>query len=193
MNLSAKTAIFVAMSLFIIFNTINAEAGRSRKDYFLYPQVGFWFGPVTPLGPTRDAVDAALGGGAFFRYNLPIKSLKLGVDSSYQHFTSRGVNELYTVPVYGNLVYLLPFNLPVKLQIKAGCGASYVYIKPDKIDQWDPTFMTGFELSFPAGRIVNIGLRLDYLCVYEGYTKKSQHNGHIFNAGVSLFFNLNLD
>lgn len=196
MNFSVKTVILLVASVLIFICTTDAQAGRSRKDYFLNPQVGIWFGPVAPLGSTRDVVDTALGGGAFFRYNFPfkaLKSFKIGIDSSYQHFDSKGVNELYMVPLYGNFLYLLPFNLPVKMQLKAGFGESYVYAKPDKIGQWDPTFNTGFEVSFPAGRIINIGLRLDYLYVYEGYVEKSKCGGHIFNAGVTLYFNLNLD
>ncbi len=188
-----KTLLLVLVSVFLLtFISSNAFAKKSRKDYFLFPQVGFWFGPVTPAYTTADLVDSAIGGGIYFRYNLPWRSLKLGFDTSYQHFESKGVNELYTVPLYGNLVYLLPINLPVKIQVKGGVGGCYVYAEPDAVGQWDPLFMTGVEISFPAGRIVNIGLRIDYLYLYEGYADNHEKSGHIINTGITLYFNLNL-
>ena len=99
---------------------------------------------------------------------------------------------MHFVPFYGSLIYLLPLNLPVKLQIKGGLGGGYLRILPDDESRVNPIFTTGLEMSFPAGRIVNIGLRLDYIYIYEGYISGSKNGGHIFNAGISLYFNLNL-
>jgi hypothetical protein len=50
--------------------------------------------------------------------------------------------------------------------------------------------MTGFELSFPAGRTFNIGFRLDYLLIFEQHIKGADRNGHIVNAGITLFLNI---
>ena len=174
----------------IVFNAAALYAVRDRSDYFLRPQVGGWFGPVTPILDTAHLVDTALSGGIFFRYNTMFSPFKLGVDSSYQNYKSKGVNQLTLVPIYGSLLYLLPIDLPLRFQLKAGAGGCYVYILPDKYGQWDPVFMFGFEVSFPAGRIVNIGLRIDYLLIYEGYIKGSRNNGHVINAGIMLYFNI---
>ncbi len=185
-----KTLLLTLVVILVYSST--AYAIRSRKDYFLKPQVGIWFGPITPVYSTYEHLDPAVGAGIFVRYNTPWKLLKIGLDSSYHKFESDGVNELTAIPVYGNFIYLLPLNWPVKIQLKAGAGGSYVHMMPDDSSQWDPVFMGGFELSFPAGRIINIGLRIDYLHLYEGYADNYQEGGHILNAGLSLFFNINI-
>ena len=188
-----KIFIKYAFIVVLVFSFSTAAFSRaSRKDYFLKPQIGFWFGPITPVYKTADDVETDLGAGAFVRYNTSMRDVKFGIDTSYQHYESNGVNELYIVPVYGNFLYLLPLNLPVKFQVKAGFGASWIKIYPDNSSQWDPTFGTGIEVSFPAGRTINIALRIDYLYIYEGHIEGSKHGGHVVNAGVSLYFNLNI-
>ncbi|OHD65654.1 MAG: hypothetical protein A2176_13510 [Spirochaetes bacterium RBG_13_51_14] len=179
-----------AFFVIIVLCHADAFAYKERKDYFSKPQIGGWFGPVTPLGETGKWVETNLGGGIFARYTLPYRFLKIGVDTSYQKYKSKGVNELQFVPVYGNLVFQIPVDFPVRFQFKAGVGAGYLYLKPDDLDQWDPIFMGGFEVSFPAGRIVNIGLRIDYIYIYEGYIKGSKYGGHILNTGIQLYFNI---
>jgi len=182
--------IFLAV-FFIIIISVNAEARRKKKEPFYKSQVGLWFGPVTPVYTTWDDVDTNLGGGMFVRSISFWDDFKIGVDSSYQYFESRGVNTLTLWPVYGSLLYRLPIrDIPLAFQIKLGAGGTYVKIRPDRVDQWDPVFMVGWEGSFPAGRVVNIGLRIDYLLVYEGYIKGAKRNGHILNTGITLYFNL---
>ncbi|MBN1531927.1 MAG: hypothetical protein JXA20_04635 [Spirochaetes bacterium] len=176
--------------VFLLASSRELFAVRDRTEYFTRPQIGAWFGPITPVGPTGDLVQTALGGGIFFRYNTPYDLLKIGLDTSYQHFTSSGVNELTMVPVYGNMIFLLPLDLPLRFQFKAGAGGCWLYVKPDKLSQWDIMFMAGFELSFPAGRIVNIGLRIDYIFLYESYMQGARNNGHVINAGIMLYFNI---
>jgi hypothetical protein len=163
---------------------------RAATDYFLRPQAGIWFGPVTPVYTTRDDVDTNLGGGLYFRYNTPYQPLKLGFDASYQRFKSDGVNELTLWPVYGSMIYRIPIKFPLAFQVKAGAGGANVTIGPDNEQQWDPMGMVGFETSFPAGRYINIGLRIDYLFIYESYLPGATHNGHIVNTGITLYFNL---
>ena len=183
--------LIILMSV-ITFLASGVEArSRSKGDHFLRPQVGIWFGPITPVYTTYDDVDTNLGGGGFFRYNTPMPTLKVGVDSSFQYFESEGVNKLTLVPVYGNFIYRIPIpiKVPLAFQLKAGAGGCWVKIRPDRISQWDPMGMLGFEFSFPAGRIVNIGLRIDYLFIYEDYLKGATKNGHILNTGITLYFN----
>jgi hypothetical protein len=179
-----------AAVIVLVMCRMDAFAYKERKDYFSKPQIGGWFGPVTPLGETAKWVETNLGGGMFVRFTLPYRFLKIGVDSSYQQFKSKGVNELQFVPVYGNLLFQIPVDFPVRFQFKGGAGVGYLNMKPDNLIQWDPIFMAGFEVSFPAGRIVNIGLRIDYIYIYEGYIKGSQHGGHILNTGIQLYFNI---
>jgi len=179
--------------IFIMFVCCDLfAASSSRKKYFSKPQVGAWYGPITPLFDTGDHLNPNLGGGIFFRYNLPVDSLKIGLDTSYQSFESDGVDEMRLIPAYANLLWLLPINLPVRFQLKAGGGLCNVKMEPDEINQWDPMFMVGTEISFPAGKLANIALRLDYLFLYEEHLDDAEQNGHFFNAGISLYFNLNL-
>jgi hypothetical protein len=53
-------------------------------------------------------------------------------------------------------------------------------------------FMTGLEVSFPAGQTVNIAMRIDYLCIYEKHLSGAETNGYVINTGISLYLNLNL-
>ena len=174
----------------MVVNATALYAVRDQTEYFTRPQIGAWFGPITPVGPTDGLVDTDLGGGLFMRYNTPFSLFKLGLDSSYQHYKSKGVNEITLVPVYLNVLFLLPIDFPLRFQFKAGMGGAYVYAMPDEVGQWDMMFMCGFEVSFPAGRIVNIGLRIEYLLIYESYRQGAQDDGHFINAGIMLYFNI---
>lgn len=180
------------LSMVILLTATDIFAATSRKKYFTKPQLGIWYGPVTPLFDAADYLNPDMGVGLFFRYNLPFDSVKLGLDTSYQKYKSDGVNELTMFPVYFNILYLLPFDLPVRLQAKAGAGMCSLYMEPDEVQQWEPMFMTGVEVSFPAGKLVNIALRVDYLFIYEEYMSGATENGHFINAAISLYFNFNL-
>ena len=181
--------LFVASILILIVN--DSYAIKSRKDYFMKPQIGVWFGPITPMAETGEKLETALGGGAYFRYNAPWKSLKIGLDISYHNFTSQGIDELTCVPIYASFIYQIPIDLPVRFQLKAGAGFSWVNIIPDEWEQWDPMFMGGVEMSFPAGRSVNIGLRIDYIHINETLFIDGAHrNGHLLNTGIMVYFNI---
>ncbi len=186
-----KYILRVALVGFAVLWMVPAHAQRKgAADYFLNPQVGLWFGPVTPVYTTADDVDTNLGGGLFFRYNTPYRPLKIGLDGSYQWYSSRGVNSLTLWPVYGSVLYRLPIKFALTFQVKAGAGGCYVKVKPDDVRQWDPMGMVGFETSFPAGKYVNIGLRLEYQYIYEGYIQGARRNGHSVVTGITLYFNV---
>ena len=188
-----KKGIFCLM-IFFMFLSVNAVfAFEARRDYFSKPQLGLWFGPVTPVGVTAESLETNLGGGIFFRYNLPWKYLKFGLDASYQFFEQEeGVNKMHLVPLYGSMIFLLPIDMPLKFQVKAGAGSGYIHVQPDDKSRWDPIFVFGGELSFPAGRFVNIGLRIDYINLYEKHLEGSEVNGHVINSGIAVYFNLDL-
>ena len=189
-DIMKKSIIYILILSGVILVTTDIFAASSRKNYYLKPQVGAWYGPVSPIMSTARNLDSDLGGGIFFRYNLPYNPLKIGLESSYQAFDSKGVNEMRLIPVYANLLYLLPIDIPLKIHIKGGGGLCKIYMKPDDVKQWDAMFMLGTEISFPAGRRVNIALRVDYLNIYEEYKKDAKVNGHFINAGISVYFNL---
>ena len=183
---------FVIIVTLVVCTASPLLARRKSQDFFLKPQAGVWFGPITPVYTTSEDVETRLGGGVFARYNLPWAPLKLGVDASYQHFKSQGVKELTLWPVYGNLLFRLPINLPLAFQFKLGAGGSSVEIQPEDQRQWDPLFMVGVEGSFPAGKWVNIGLRIDYLLIYEKHIEGAQRNGNIVNTGITLYLNIGI-
>lgn len=187
-------SIRIILTFIILLLCVSGSSAREKKgvDYFLKPQVGFWFGTITPVYTTRKDVDTNLGGGLFFRYNTPLDDVKFGIDTSYQYFESESVNTLTLWPIYGNLLFRLPSfkKLPMAFQFKLGLGTTYVKIRPDRVDQWDPLGMIGFEASFPAGKVLNIGLRIDYLLIYERYIDGTSRNGHVVNAGITLYFNI---
>jgi hypothetical protein len=184
-----KKIVYIVIIAGIVLGAGDAFA-RKKGDPFYRPQIGVWFGPVTPVYTTYDVVDSNLGAGLYYRINLPYKPLKVGFDVSYQEHQSRGVNEINLMPTYVNLLYRLPIDFPLNFQLKVGAGSCYVKIKPDNLSQRDPMFMTGFEMSFPAGRYINVGLRIDYLLIYEKHLDGARYNGHFVNAGVTLFFNM---
>jgi hypothetical protein len=165
---------------------------RPSADPFLLPQAGVWFGPVTPVYTTYGAVSKSLGGGIYARVNLGTSPFKISYDLSYQKHDSKGVNGLMLVPNYGSLLYRLPFDSLISYQLRLGVGGSYVRIYPYDKGQWDPLFVFGAEMSFPAGTIANIGLRIDYLLLAERLSTGAKRDGHIVNAGITMNFNLNL-
>lgn len=188
---------FMFMLLLVFSFCIASGAGLSARprqgsDPFLLPQVGFWIGAASPVYTTWNTVDNSLVGGVFTRINLWTLPLKLGVDASYEKHDSRGVNGIELAPVYGSLIYRLPIDSLISFQLKAGAGGSFVRVWPDNLSQWDPLFTFGGEFSFPAGSIANIGLRIDYLYLWEQHIKEAKRNGHFINAGVTLYFNLDL-
>ncbi len=184
---------FLLFIFFICFISGNLSALEMRRDNFQKPQVGAWFGPVTPVGKTASVLDANLGGGIYCRYNFPWKYLKFGADVSWQYLKEEnGDNKMYLAPVYGNFLFTLPINIPPKFQVKAGAGASWLHVQPRNRSRWDPLFVVGGEMSFPAGRLVNIGLRVDYLHLYEQHLENSAVDGHIINTGITISFNLNI-
>jgi hypothetical protein len=184
------TALFI-LGLLFPAGMLSARA-REGSDPFVLPQVGLWFGPVTTVGDSWGVVDPALAIGSYFRYNLPSSPVKIGIETSYEKHTSKGTNKIMFIPVYTNLLYKLPIRSIMSYQLKCGAGMGYLGIWPEEKSQWDPLFTLGGEFSFPAGTIANIGLRVDYMLLYEKYIAGAKHNGHFVNVGVNLNFNISL-
>ena len=102
------------------------------------------------------------------------------------------MNELDVVPMYGSFLFRLPFRSPIQISAKAGAGSAWVRLLPENRSQFDPMFMAGMELSFPAGTFVNIGLRIDFIYLYESWKAHAKNDGYLLNAGLTLFFNLDI-
>ncbi len=180
----------VLAAVMLLLSAQNVFA-LSRKNYFYSSQAGLWFGPIAPLGPTADHIKSNLGGGAFFRLQMPWNLLKIGVDVSYQDFQSEGVNRMQSVPIRMEALFLLPFKkLPVNIQVKAAAGMSWMKVMPENVSLWDPLVGGGVEVSFPAGRIMNIGARVDYFYIMEGHKKPGAMGAHVFNAAITIYFNI---
>lgn len=180
----------VFVSVCIVYS--GHEVFARESDPFKFPQVGFWIGPVTPVYTTRDTVDTAIGGGLFARLNLGNSPFKIGFDGSYQKYKSKSLNQITMFPVYGSLLYRIPISSMLSFQLKGGAGGAYVKAYPINIAQWDPMFMGGAEMSFPLGTMAAIGLRVDYLMIYEKHISGTKRNGHFLNTGLSINFNLDL-
>ncbi len=183
----------IALASGAVFAQVESEQWRFK------PQLGIWFGPVTPVPGTRiaDVLTTSLGGGMFFRGNLPSNTLRTEIGFSYSYYTSRSVARLHSIPVYGAFVYTLPINLPLSFYVKAGAGGNFLRNYPEGAKNWLPAGYLGFETSFPAGRLINIGVRADYFFVYEQHLSPPPnnpnyqlHNAHFFNFGLMVNFNL---
>ena len=149
-----------------------------------------WFGPTASLGSTNDSVNGHLGGGLITRGNLPFDNFYYNFDFSWLHFTSNVEKRLDLYPIIGCLMYRLPVHLPVNILLKLGGGSSYVKIQPENKRGWDPVFHAGGEFYFPAGKIVRIGLRTDFLWIIERHIPTAQRDGYALNIGLTLYFNL---
>lgn len=183
---------FLLPLILVIFVTTPLLASEAKKNDLQKLQAGAWFGPITPIMSTGDVLNTSLGGGAFMRYTLPWlnNNLRVGLDASFQRYTSDSVNKLIYMPVYTSIMYRLPLSFPVKFQFNAGLGGSYLSIEPDRKSQFDPVFVFGSELSFPAGNRVNIGLRVEYQMIFEQYISGAKYNGHVITTGLTLYFNI---
>lgn len=190
---------FIPLVLFFAVFTSAAYSQVETEAWRFKPQIGIWFGPVTPVPGSKlsEVLTTSLGGGMFLRANIPSNTLRFEIGGSYSYYTSRTVARLHSIPVYGALVYTLPINLPLSFHIKGGAGGNFLRNYPEGAKNWLPMGYAGFETSFPAGRLVNIGVRADYYFVYEQHLKPPAnnpnyqvYNGHFFNFGLMVNFNL---
>lgn len=178
---------------------VSLSAQVEAEGWKFKPQIGVWFGPVTPSPGSKlsDVLTTSLGGGLFFRGNIPSNTLRIEIGGSYSYYTSRTTARLHSIPVYGAICYTLPINLPLSFFVKAGAGGNFLRNVPEGSRNWLPAGYLGFEASFPAGKLINIGVRADYLFVYEKHLSPPSnnpnyeiYNGHFLNFGLMVNFNL---
>lgn len=189
----------ILLVLIGLFSTGAAFAQVEGEAWRFKPQLGIWFGPTTPVPGSRmaDVLITSLGGGLFLRGNIPTNTLRLEVGASYNYYTSRSVARLHSIPVYGAFVYTLPINLPLSFHVKLGAGSNFLRNVPEGARNWLPLGYAGFETSFPAGRLINIGVRADYYFVYEKWLSGPSndpnftvYNAHFMSFGLMVNFNL---
>lgn len=189
---------FATSILFLMFS-MPAFAQFESETWRLKPQIGLWFGPVTPFpgSAIAETLKTNLGGGMFFRMNLPSNTWRTELGFSYSNYGSDGPESLDSVPAYLAVAYTIPVDLPLKFQAKLGGGANWVQNHPELKHNTHPALFAGTEISFPAGKWVNIGLRTDYYFVYEKHIDPPAENpnmkiinGHFLNFGLMVNFNL---
>lgn len=192
---------FYILFFFIIFGIIfgSFSSIKAQEAPGLRPQMGVWFGPVSPFPYTEisNVLTTYLGGGLFFRMAWPNSILRTELGTSWSYYNSKTTSSLHLVPFYAAEVYRIPINFALKFFIKAGGGGVYVKANPEGNSRIDPLGFIGFEGSFPAGRRVNIGLRLDYLMVIESHleppkqapTNYKTSNFYFMNVGLMVNFN----
>ncbi len=170
------------------------ELNETSLDF----EAGIWFGPVTPFPGTRlaNVLSTSLGGGAFIRTNIPSDTLRLEVGSSVAYYTSGGDATLISVPTYAAATYSLPFELPLLFQLKLGLGFNYFENWPERSKVIHPAVISGIEMTFPAGKLINIGLRINYYWAIESYLSRPSenpdfvvHDGHFIHIGIMVSFN----
>ncbi len=153
--------------LFMSHPLLALEEGEGRQH-----EMGFWIGATTPLpgSEVSNVVDSSVGGGLFYRIDFPfIFYTELG--GSYSIYSSRTSQKLAMAPVYGALVYKIPYSFKINTYIKLGGGSSYLEIRPDNRSGWEPAYYGGLEFSLLAGKSLRVGMRFDYF-----YIKESQIN-----------------
>ena len=190
--------IILFCSILLASVPIEGEEFVLDEGFQFRPLLGIWFGPVTPAPGSElsNQLTTNLGGGIFFRINLPFNWLHTEIGTSFSNYSSAGTQSLDSIPIYGAMSYKLPFNMPIALQAKAGAGANYFSNEPEGKSNTLPMLYAGFELSFPAGKWVNIGIRVDYFYAIENFvptpsnvTNFKRVNGHFLNFGLMVNFN----
>jgi len=183
--------------MLVVSLTSPLLAQYEEEDFHLQPVMGVWFGPMTPFPGTElsKVLNAALGGGGFFRINIPSNTFQLETGVSFFTLTSLLTERLTVIPIYLAGVYKLPVDFALSFYFKAGGGMGYFANKPEGNNGYLPVFYGGFETSFPAGKVVNIGVRFDYYFAYETWMKPQANykmiDGHFISIGIMANFNMN--
>ena len=190
---------FLPVMFLFVLTSGGLSAQVEAEGWKFKPQLGVWFGPVTPVPGSKlsDVLTTSLGGGLFFRANIPSNTIRIELGGSYSYYTSRTTARLHSIPVYGAVCYTLPINLPLSFFVKGGLGSNFLRNVPEGSRNWLPLAYAGFETSFPAGKLINIGVRADYYFVLEKHLSPPAnnpnyeiYNGHFFNFGLMVNFNL---
>ena len=180
--------------LYLLVLTKGLKADYEITEWSVFPVIGLWFGPVTPVPGTSldNILNTSLGGGLFIRVNFPTDTWMLECGSSLSYYNSDLTPALYSVPTYFAGVYKVNIDFPLKFLVKFGTGFHYGYNFPEMHSNVSPILFVGLSVFFPAGRYVNIGLRFDYYPVFESYLSNSTNKPPdlvVRDVGLTISFN----
>ena len=108
---------------------------------------------------------ANLGLGFYYKSNFSLLVPELGFFWSY--LPSNESQKLVLFPVYLALGFKLPIESRLDVIPKIGIGEAKLDVQPVNISGWSPLLFTGLELSILASRWFRIGVRMDYLYIYD--------------------------
>ena len=107
-----------------------------------------------------------IGLGFFYRNPWP-KPLYSEAGLLWSFLESKHSQKMVMFPFYYALAYPAPLETRLDLLVKLGFGSAYIEVQPNDMSGWDPFLLLGSELSILASRSFRIGMRLDYLHIYE--------------------------
>lgn len=173
--------IFIILFLFVNHfithtNTVYAEDfEESIKKEF-----GFWLGGTFPAPGTQmdNLLDSSMGMGFFYRFYWPSPFL-IEAGLSYGNHKSLSTQQLFMVPVYFSICYPIPVLNRFQFLAKIGLGGSYLEIRPNNVNGWDPIIYGGFEFSVLASKKFKVGLRLDGYYIYDRYRNKPEEINYL--------------
>ena len=160
---------------------------------------GVWLGPVMPVpgSPLSSVLETDVAGGGFFRFNFPSNEWMLEIQASYQKYSAYDISSVELIPFGAGITYKLPIDFSIDFFVRATLGAVYATTTPSGKSNILPMGNFGVEFSFPTGPMLNVGMRIEYLFVYESYLSPpagavnyTVTDGHFFNFGLMVNFEI---
>lgn len=175
MNASLKK--FFIMFLFFSHKFIISQ----DFDEYIHKEFGFWLGGSfpTPGSKTEKIFNSSMSFGLFYRYYWP-RPFHLEFGGSYANYKSLSMQQLTTVPIYLSLNYPFPFFTKFQFLGKIGIGASYLEIRPNNLNGWDPLIYAGFDFAIFASKRFKVGLRLDGYYIYDSFRDKPREIEYLY-------------
>lgn len=161
---SVRTALLLAVVL-----AVTPVAAQAYQDE-IKKEAGFWMGGAFPVPGTQAAnvLNSSLGAGGFFRMFWP-NPFMIESGFAYANYKSSTMQQLTIAPVYGAIVYPLPWVERFSAMIKLGGGEANLVVRPANRSGWDPMAYAGFEFSILAAKRFRVGLRVDGYYIYDTY------------------------
>ena len=160
-----KFGILFFLYLFI-FPVVSIQGQESLS--FLRNTTGFWLGSLTPIPGTSlsSRLNTNLGLGLMYRRQL-LPTSYLELTFSWAYLDSNEESTARIIPF--TIAYAHQFVIRNRLSffIKTGIGSTFLDISPLRRSGSLPTLFLGIELAVRATPTVNVGVRFDYLYLYE--------------------------
>ncbi len=157
---------------FIVFLLLSSGNSFVSQDFdeYIQKEFGFWLGGgfPAPKSPEEKIFNSSMSFGLFFRYHWP-RPFHLELGTSFANYKSINMQQLTIIPLYVSLNYSFPIFTKFQLLGKLGLGASYLEIRPNNVNGWDPTFYLGFDFAIFASKRFKVGLRLDGYYIFDAF------------------------